>query len=216
MEKPPVKSFFGIIRIFLFVTGLLVFAGFSHQSVLFIIISFTGLLISATVIVIDIRKLKELYSLFGWHKFSKRNIYYLPVCLAIGIAFGIVYRDYLKVEVLPVKFTCFAVVAAAIGSTEEVLFRGYLQSQVRKFNVILSVFAATCAHTAYKFLLFWPYRSEPDIEITFILQWTLLGGLVFALIKEFTQNTVYPVLSHALFDLMVYGDRIETPWWVWV
>jgi membrane protease YdiL (CAAX protease family) len=107
-------------------------------------------------------------------------------------------------------------VAVAIGSTEEALFRGYLQSQVRKFNVVMSVFAATCAHTAYKFLLFWPYRSQPDIEIIFIIQWTLLGGLVFALIKEFSQNTIYPLLSHALFDLMVYGDRIETPWWVWI
>ena len=215
MEKTAAKPAFSIFRILLFVGGLLVFAGFSHQSVPFIIISFSGLLTSALVIVIEIHTLKDLYALFDWHQFSKRNIYYLPVSLAVGIAFGIFYRNYLHVGMLPVKFTGFALVAAAIGSSEEVLFRGYLQSQIRSVNVILSIFAAACAHTAYKMFLFLPYQSEPDIEMTFILQWTLLGGLVFALLKEFSQNSIYPVLSHALFDLLVYGDRIITPWWVW-
>ena len=215
MEKTAVKSAFGIFKILLFVGGLLIFAGFSHQSVPFIMISFAGLLISTLVIVIDIHTIKDLYAIFSWYQFSKKNIYYLPVSLAVGIAFGILYRNYLHVDILPVKFTGFALVAAAIGSSEEILFRGYLQSQIRNLNVILSIFAATCAHAAYKLLLFLPYQSEPDIEITFILQWTLLGGLVFALLKEFSQNSIYPVLSHALFDILVYGDNIVTPWWVW-
>ncbi len=215
MVRTPVKSAISIFKIFLFTGGLLTFAGFSHQSVLSVIISLTGLLISASIIVIEIRTVRNFYTLFGWHRLSKKNIYFLPVCLAVGILFGVAYRDYLNVFFIPLKLTAFAVVAAAIGSTEELLFRGYLQSQIRNFNVMLSIFAATCAHTAYKFLLFLPYNPEPDIEITFIIQWTLLGGFVFALIKEFSQNTVYPVLSHALFDLLVYGDKMVTPWWVW-
>lgn len=215
MEKTPVKSAIRIIKILLFTGGLLIFAGFSHQSMLFIVISFSGLFTSALVIIREIRTMKDLYSLFDWQKLSKKNIYYLPVSMATGIAFGMIYRNYLNVDMLPVKLTGFAIAAIAIGSSEEVLFRGYLQSQVRKFDVVLSVFAATCAHAAYKLLLFLPYRSEPDIEIIFILQWTLLGGLVFALLKEFSQNTAYPVLGHALFDLLVYGDKIVTPWWVW-
>jgi membrane protease YdiL (CAAX protease family) len=215
MKKTAVKSAFSIFKILLFVGGLLVIAGCSHQSVPFILISFAGLFISTLVIVIEIRAIKDLYALFDCYQFSKKNIYYLPVSLAVGIIFAILYRNHLHVGILPVKLTGFALAAAAIGSSEEILFRGYLQSQIRKLNVILSILAATCAHTAYKLFLFLPYQSEPDIQITFILQWTLLGGLVFALLKEFSQNSIYPVLSHALFDLLVYGDRIITPWWVW-
>ncbi len=215
MEKTPVKKAFSIIKILLFVGGLLVFAGFSHQSVTDTVISFGGLLLSASVIVLEIHTFKDLYSLFDWHRFTKRNAYYLPVSIAIGIVFGIVYRNHLHTGILPVKFTGFALVAAAIGSCEEFLFRGYLQSQIRKLDVIFSVFAATCAHSAYKLLLFLPYQSEHDIEIIFILQWTLLGGLVFALLKEFSKNSIYPVLGHALFDLVVYGDYFVAPWWVW-
>lgn len=215
MEKTPVKSAFHILKVLLFTAGLLVFAAFSHKSVLSVILSLSGLLTAASVVVIETRTVKELYTVFGCQRFAKKNVIYLPVSLIIGIVFGVVYRDYLDVQIIPLQLTGFALAAAAIGSTEELLFRGYLQSQIRNFSVIFSVLAATCAHTAYKLLLFLPYRSEPDIELTFIIQWTLLGGLVFALMKEFSQNAVYPVLSHALFDLLVYGDKVVTPWWVW-
>ncbi|HJX71339.1 MAG TPA: CPBP family intramembrane glutamic endopeptidase [Bacteroidales bacterium] len=215
MEKTPPESKFRIIKIILFVAGLIVFAVFSGQSIPLIIVSFTGLFVSVLIIVSEIHTFKDLCVLFSLHQLSKKNIYYLPVSIVTGLIFGMVYRNYLYAEMLPGQFTGFAAIAMAIGSCEELLFRGYLQSQIRKFDVLLSVMIATCAHTAYKLLLFLPYQSEPDIEITFILQWTLLGGLVFALLKEFSQNSVYPVISHALFDLLVYGDNLAAPWWVW-
>ncbi|HJX70620.1 MAG TPA: CPBP family intramembrane glutamic endopeptidase [Bacteroidales bacterium] len=215
MEKTPPESKFRIIKIILFVAGLTVFAVFSNQSIPLIIVSFSGLCVSVLIIVSEIHTFKDLYTLFDWYNLSKKSIYYLPVSIVIGLVFGIIYRNYLQAGILPLRFTGFAVIAMAIGSCEELLFRGYLQSQIRKFDVLLSIMIATCAHTAYKLLIFLPYQSEPDIEITFILQWTLLGGLVFALLKEFSQNSVYPVISHALFDLLVYGDNLTAPWWVW-
>lgn len=215
MEKSSVKSFHSIFKLLLFIAGILVFAGFSHRSFPLILLSFAGLIVSVLVIASEIRTLQDLFILFDWHNLSKKSIWYLPVCIIIGLVFGIIYRDYLHVSILPLRFTGFAVIAMAIGSSEEVLFRGYLQSRIRDHNAVLSVLTATCAHTAYKLLLFLPYRSEPDISIIFILQWTFLGGLVFALLKECSQNSVYPVISHALFDLLVYGDNLVTPWWVW-
>ncbi len=215
MKKSTVKSFHSILKILLFIAGILVFAGFSHRSFPLILLSLSGLVVSVMVIAAEIRAFKDLFIVFDWHKLSKKSIWYVPVCIIIGLVFGIIYRDYLQVSVLPLSFTGFAVVAMAIGSSEELLFRGYLQSRIRNYNAVLSVLTATCAHTAYKLLLFLPYRSEPDISIIFILQWTFLGGLVFALLKEFSQNSAYPVASHALFDLLVYGDSLVTPWWVW-
>jgi membrane protease YdiL (CAAX protease family) len=215
MKKAAFKSSAGIFKIILFIAGLLVFAGFTHHSVPLIFVSFAGLLVSVLVIVSGIHAFKDFYVLFDWYKLSGKSMFYLPASIIAGLFFGIIYRDYLHIDILPSGFTGFAIVAMAIGSSEEILFRGYLQSQIRKFNVVLSVITATCAHTAYKLLLFIPYRSQPDIEITFILQWTMLGGLVFALLKEFSKNSVYPVISHALFDLLVYGDGLVTPWWVW-
>jgi membrane protease YdiL (CAAX protease family) len=215
MKKAAFKSSAGIFKILLFVAGLLVFAGLSYQSVPLIFVSLAGLLVSVLVIVSGIHTFKDLSVLFDWYKLAGKSIFYLPVSIIIGLVFGIIYRDYLHIDILPIRFTGFAIVAMAIGSSEEILFRGYLQSQIRRSSVVLSVLAATCAHTAYKLLLFMPYRSQPDIEITFILVWTALGGLVFALLKEFSKNSAYPVISHALFDLLVYGDGLVTPWWVW-
>jgi membrane protease YdiL (CAAX protease family) len=215
MKKSTVKLFHSIIKILLFIAGILVFAGFSHRPLPLILLSFTGLIVAVLVIALEIRTLKDVFIFFDWHKLSKKSTWYLPVCIIIGLVFGIIYRDYLQVGILPVGFTGFAVIAMAIGSSEELLFRGYLQSRIRNHHAVLSVLAATCAHTAYKLLLFLPYRSEPDISVIFILQWTFLGGLVFALLKEFSQNSVYPVISHAIFDLLVYGDNMVNPWWVW-
>ncbi|MBN2213030.1 MAG: CPBP family intramembrane metalloprotease [Bacteroidales bacterium] len=215
MGKRTFKSSAGIIKTLLFVAGLLIFAGFLHQSIPLILLSFSGLLLSVVVIVSEIHRLKDLCVLFDCRKLTGKNIFYLPVSIIIGLAFGIIYRDYLHISIIPSGLTGFAATAMAIGSSEEILFRGYLQSRIRKSDVVLSVVMATFAHSAYKLLLFIPYRSEPDIEISFILQWTLLGGLVFAILKEFSKNSIYPVISHALFDLWVYGDGTVTPWWVW-
>jgi membrane protease YdiL (CAAX protease family) len=172
MEKSTVKSSLSIFKISLFIAGILVFAGFSHRPLPLFLLSFTGLIVSVLVIASEIRTLKDLFVLFDLHNLSKKRIWYLPVCIIIGLVFGIIYRDYLQVGILPVSFTGFAVIAMAIGSSEELLFRGYLQSRIRNHHAVLSVLAATCAHTAYKLLLFLPYRSEPDISIIFILRWT--------------------------------------------
>ena len=35
------------------------------------------------------------------------------------------------------------------------------------------------------------------------------------LLKEYSKTTVVPIIAHVVFDIMVYGDRIVAPWWIW-
>jgi hypothetical protein len=35
------------------------------------------------------------------------------------------------------------------------------------------------------------------------------------MLREFAGGVLPPVAAHVLFDLVVYGERVEAPWWVW-
>lgn len=216
MKKTTHKLITEIIKVSLFLSGLFLFAGFLHKSTQFFILSIAGLSGSVLIIITEIQSFNDLYILFGLHGITKSKLIYLPLSILTGLIFGVIYRSYLHVGIFPGQLTYFAMTAIAIGSVEEVMFRGYLQSRLRKINAVLSIILPTCAHTIYKLLLFIPFQSEPDIKIGFIVQWTFIGGLVFALLKEFSQNTLFPVLSHASFDFLVYGDNSIVAWWVWV
>lgn len=215
MKETTHRSITETIKIFLFLSGLFVFAGFSHKTSQFFILSLAGLTGSVIVIITEMQSFNDLYPLLGLHGTMKNKLIFLPLSILTGLIFGVIYRNYLHIGIFPDQLTNFAMAAIAIGSTEEVMFRGYLQSRLRKVNTVLSIILPTCAHTIYKLLLFIPFQSEPDIKIVFIVQWTFIGGLVFALLKELSQNTLFPVLSHASFDLLVYGDNSILAWWVW-
>ena len=215
MFKNSYKPFALFFKSLIFVFGLLLFAGFVHRTIPVFLISLVGLLISVVVIVRDVHSFRDFSHLFGFKGNSNTTIYYLPLGILIGLIFGFVYRKYLNLNIIPAQLTGFAFIAVTIGSTEEALFRGYFQTNIRKINVLLSIVLATTAHTVYKYLIFLPYIHQPDININFIVIWTFMGGLVFALLKEFSESTIFPVISHAFFDLLVYGDSFNTPWWIW-
>jgi membrane protease YdiL (CAAX protease family) len=53
------------------------------------------------------------------------------------------------------------------------------------------------------------------INYSFILIWTILGGVAFGLLRECSGSVLPPVFAHAAFDLVAYGTVAEAPWWVW-
>ena len=53
------------------------------------------------------------------------------------------------------------------------------------------------------------------INFPFIIAATLVGGLAFGLIRELSGGVLAPLAAHAAFDLIVYAELAEAPWWVW-
>jgi membrane protease YdiL (CAAX protease family) len=199
----------------IFLLGILVFAFFIGQKHGLVVVALAGLILSVIVISIRIRNVKDLPVVFGFGKFYIPSLFFLPFAIIAGVLFGVIYRDSLDIGLIPSRLTGFAILASMIGATEELLFRGYFQTQIRKYGAFLSVLFASMAHTAYKFLFFLPIDAGLRIDLSGLLLWTFVGGLIFGLLKENSKSTIYPILGHVAFDIIVYGDRIISPWWIW-
>ena len=197
------------------VAGIIIFAVFSHKNILPFIISFTGLIIAGLIININIHTIRDFKSLFGFNKISGATFIYFFISIVFGVLIAVVYRNHQHNYILPGRLTYFVVIAMLVGSTEELVFRGFIQSHTRHINVIFSVIFATLAHTAYKCLFFTAHQSVYQMDIMFLAKWTIVGGIVFGILKEYSNNILPPLAGHAVFDLLVYGDSITVPWWIW-
>jgi membrane protease YdiL (CAAX protease family) len=204
------------IQSFLFLGGLLFFTWFSHGSRSSFLFSLSGLAVSAFVVSINIRSFRDVVPVFDLHKITRKTVLYMPVALLTGIFLGMLYRHYIHLPVFSARLTSFALPAAGIGMVEELIFRGFLQSHMRKINVPSSVLLATLAHTTYKLVLFMSLQSFFEINLIFLVIWTFISGLIFGIIKEYSGNVIYPISGHVIFDIIVYGGRTLTPWWVWL
>ena len=197
------------------VAGLVLFSVFSHGRVLPFIFSMAGLAASAFIIIRNSGSAQKFRLYFGFGSFSGKLLIYMMVALLFGAFIGIVYRRYMYTSFLPHRLTYVAFLAALIGSLEEIIFRGFIQGYTRQINILFSVIFAVLAHTAYKSTLFISHRWNYDTDIIFLMKWTILGGLIFSIMREYSDNILPPVLGHAVFDIVVYGDYLQSPWWVW-
>ena len=71
-------------------------------------------------------------------------------------------------------------------------------------------------HTGYKVALFvLPTAGETHGSLVFLAAVTIGGGIAFGVMRQWSKSVVAALAGHVVFDLMVYGDRLGTPWWVW-
>ena len=215
LTKPGRSKLSVAVESVLFLGGLLSFIWFPLHSHFSFPWGLSFLIVPALVVGIYIRSLRDFLTVFDIRAITRRTEMYLPVVFLTGLLLGMLYREYIHLPVFPSKLTSFAVTAAAIGAVEELLFRGFLQAQLRKINVTASVVLATAAHTAYKVTLFAALQSVFKTDFVFLLIWTFLSGLIFGVIKEYSRNVIFPATGHVVFDLIVYGGSTLTPWWVW-
>jgi membrane protease YdiL (CAAX protease family) len=192
--------------------GFLMFSYFIHFEFPVRVLSFTGLAISAFIISRNLISAEQL----GWKfKSGLRTLSYIISGILMGILLAFFYRNYLGQELLPGSLHKFAIAAAIIGSTEELVFRGYLQKWLEPVNVPLSIAFSAMAHTGYKCLLFVSPPAGADINILFLFQWTFAIGLIFGITRYLTNSILPAMTAHALFDILVYGEFSAAPWWVW-
>jgi membrane protease YdiL (CAAX protease family) len=212
----PAKSKLRIfIESLICIIGIVIFSVFSHGKLIPFLVSLSGLLIAGIIINLNARTLKDLRLLFGFNKISGITVIYIVIAVVFGILIGVIYRRHQHDFVIPGRLTYFAVLAILIGATEELVFRGFIQGHTRRIGVIVSVIFATMSHTAYKCSIFLAHQSDYETDILFLMKWTIFGGLVFSVVREYSNNIMAPVAGHAVFDLLVYGDFADAPWWVW-
>ncbi len=194
--------------------GFMVFSFFIQYPFPLVLIAFAALALPAYIISRQIHSVNDITEVFGL-RFPRGNILYMIIGLLLGLLYALVYRRNIQQSLFPELLTWFVLPAALIGATEELVFRGFLQGYCKKVSLVFAVLFATFAHTAYKCCLFISPFNEFKINLSFLIIWTFAGGLLFGILREMAKSIYPAVLAHLVFDVLVYGELIQPPWWVW-
>ena len=200
--------------VFISFAGILLFAGFIHHPFPVKLIAFGGLAGTAAVIGFSNRNLTIL-EIFGISRINRKILLYTLPAMALGILLGILTRNRFELTLIPEGFAGVALVAPLIGATEELVFRGYIQWQMRPAGKIVSVLSASAFHTCYKLMVILTLAVPLQFDFFFLILWTFIGGMLFGILRELSESVIPPVIAHALFDVILYGGLATAPVWVW-
>lgn len=203
------------ISVFLVIGGMCIFGMFIHEVTLWRVVSFMGLAITAVVISLSVHDIKSLLTVFGIVPLTRKVVYYSLTGIIFGILLGLLYNFIKADSLLPLTLTKFALIAPMIGITEELVFRGYVQTRSASAGALSSVFIAASGHTLYKYLVIKTVTIDLDTNIHSLIILTFLVGVVFGIMREASRNVFPPALAHALFDIVVYGGASLAPVWIW-
>jgi membrane protease YdiL (CAAX protease family) len=214
-RKPLKTRSKALLSALLVIGGICIFGIFIHAGSWQRIISFTGLALAAVVISLSVRDLKSLLDVLGIIPFTRKVIYYSIAGIVFGMLLGLIYNFIKADSMLPVSLTRFALIAPLIGITEELVFRGFVQSQSSSTGASASILIAASGHTLYKYLVITTVPVDLNTFIPSLVILTFLAGVVFGMMREGSRSVIPPALAHSLFDIVVYGGLSLAPVWIW-
>ena len=195
--------------------GLMVFSFLIQYKFPLRILSFAALFISAIIISRNLRSLPDLKKIIHENISSGSTLLYIILGIAPGIVLAVCYRWHLEISLFPGSFHLFVIAAALIGCTEELVFRGFIQEYVKRINGPFSILFSTLSHTGYKICLFLSPVITANIDVGFLAFWTFIIGILFGTIRHLSKSVLPSLSAHALFDILVYAEFAQAPWWVW-
>lgn len=193
----------------------MIFAWFIHFEFPVRWVALLALWVPAFIFSRNLRSTGDLKNITGEAIHKGKTWLHLLFGSVAGVLVALLYRWYLDISLLPGAFFFFTLVAALIGSTEELVFRGFIQETVRPANGLLSVVFSSLAHTGYKCCLFLSPAVASTVDVWFLAYWTFIVGILFSAIRHFSRSVWPSVAAHALFDMLVYAEYTRAPWWVW-
>jgi membrane protease YdiL (CAAX protease family) len=195
--------------------GLMVFSFFINYKIPARLVSYAALVVSAFIISRNLTAFSDLKNITGTGLSKGINLIYCIIGIAGGILLATMYRWHLDISIFPKSFHSFVIVAALIGCTEELVFRGFIQEHVKSINGPFSVLFSTLSHTGYKCCLFLSPVIAANIDIGFLALCTFVAGTIFGIVRHVSKSVLPPLIAHALFDIIVYAEFVSAPWWVW-
>ena len=209
MKKPrPVLAAMTVIG------GLLLFAGFVHFPWPSRIMAVVGLLLAGGGIGFASRDQPLLHAL-GLTRPGRRVMYWTILAFSLGALLAILTRNRFGISLLPRTIGIMILVSPCIGAMEELVFRGYIQGRLRPSGRALSILATALAHTGYKLLVILTLPGPGRFDPLFLGMWTFVGGTAFGITRDFSENTIPPLIAHVVFDILLYGGLSTAPAWVW-
>jgi hypothetical protein len=199
----------------LFTSSIFLFAWLVPSAMPVKLIAIAVLAIPVIVVYQHTLHLQEIGGIWSSPATITRRISSITVGIALGVFVGMKYRLSIGMTALPQQLFSFAMVAAAIGATEEIIFRGVLPWLLHKQTAVLTILFTSVAHAGYKTILFLSPFTTQQVDTWHLFSYTFLSGLVLGTLKHFGKTTAAPLLAHVGWDVVVYGDSIAAPWWVW-
>lgn len=133
--------------------------------------------------------------------------------IIVGLGLAILYNSSIHSSLIPEQLQWFTLVAAAIGMTEELIFRGFVQRKASQISPLWGVVVASLAHSIYKCCLFVFPDPSYHFPLIFLFLLTFAVGLLAGWITEYSKSVIPALAGHAVFDIVVYGGLSEAPWW---
>jgi membrane protease YdiL (CAAX protease family) len=197
---------------FLVSAGMWFFAYFVHTVFW---LALAGLVFSALIISTHAGRFNILLKLTGLHDFRNHLMLYSFSGLFLGFLLGMFYRLTYQMPLVPINFTIAAFTAPAVGMTEELVFRGFIQGTVTNSQSWKSIIFSSGSHTLYKFLVIWSYPGVLGIDLLILVLLTFAAGIVVGWLRKKSGNIIPCALAHGCFDIMIYGSLSILPVWVW-
>jgi membrane protease YdiL (CAAX protease family) len=191
------------------------FGTFAHSRSALFPLAVAGLAATAAAVALAVLASRQSTEVFGLRPMRRRTLPWTTLGVAVGLAAGVWYRYHLGWPLLPQSAGGFVLVAALIGGTEELLYRGFIQGGLRRLGPWAAIGLTALLHAAYKSALFVDAPAGMPTAIGFVAVWTFAGGIVFGALREGGRNVFAPLAAHVAFDLVVYAELTEAPWWVW-
>jgi membrane protease YdiL (CAAX protease family) len=195
--------------------GMMSFAIFVRCPMPLTWISVMGLMAVALAMVHSLHSDLGLGEAFGLSLDSRAMLVWLFIGCAVGTALGVFSRVSQDMGTFPSRIGQFVFAASAIGASEELLFRGYIQGRLRRIGPVPAVVIAAAAHSVYKVALFVFLPGGVAVDHLSLGYCTLAAGVAVGALREWSGSVIPPLAGHVLFDIIVYGERSMAPWWVW-
>lgn len=195
--------------------ALMIFSLFIQYDYPVRLVSLAALLVPAYFFSRDLQTLFDFKKAIGEFAGFKETYIYYVAGIFLGTLPAVFYRWNFGINLFPVSIHYFVIVAALIGALEELVFRGFIQESVKIINAPFSIFFSTISHTGYKCCLFLSPVAATDIDVATLAVWTFLIGILFGTIKHVSKSIFPSVIAHAIFDIWIYAEFVNAPWWVW-
>lgn len=136
------------------------------------------------------------------------------VGIVVGLVMFAIYLGYKRLDLSQIRFNASILTAVTIvGAAEEFFFRGYLQGKLsRDFGVVPRIAIVTVLFGLYKFSVFSSMRTPLTLAEIIIV--SCLGSVILCVEMEKTHNLLAPVISHVLWDNLVYSNMGVVPSWI--
>lgn len=138
----------------------------------------------------------------------------IGVGLVLGLAMFLIFVVYRGLSLSSITFNASIVVAVVVvAAAEEFFFRGYLQGKLSdSFGLITKIIIVTVLFGLYKVSVFSSLRSP--LSLLEIVGISCIGSVILSMEMEKTQNLLAPVISHVIWDVLVYSNMTSVPSWI--